>query len=119
PTTISLTIDGKQFAYDQVWFVVIANTSNYGGGMVICPTAQVDDGILDICCVRGITPAQLLTMLPFVYSGKHINHPSIVIHRGKEISISSESEQLIHVDGEMMESSSLTIRIQPKSLFIL
>lgn len=119
PTTISLTVDGEQYRYDQVWFVAIVNTSNYAGGMEICPQAKVDDGILDICCVRCITPIQLLTMLPLVYRGKHTKHPSIITHRGKEIFISSNSDQPIHVDGEMVGTSALTIRVNPKSLLIL
>lgn len=119
PTDITLTIDHQTYHYSQVWFVVIANTSNYAGGMKICPRARVDDGLLDICCVRNLTPLQLLRMLPAVYKGKHIHHPSIITHAGKEIIIETDAEQPIHIDGETVNTQTLTVHVNPRSLLVL
>lgn len=119
PIQICLQIDGQTYEYDQVWFVAITNTSNYAGGMEICPAAQVDDGWLDICCVREVTPIKLLRMLPSVYKGKHIRHSSVILHRGKEIAIQSDLPYPIHVDGEVVDLSSFTVKVKPQSLYII
>ena len=33
----------------------------------------MDDGLLDVCIVGGVAPLKLLTMLPSVYTGSHLN----------------------------------------------
>lgn len=119
PSHYSLTIDGQSFEYDGVWLIAITNIANYAGGMKICPDAKFDDGQLDLCCVRNLTPGQFLRIFPSVYSGKHIHHPSIHFHRGKEFSIESDSQPTVHVDGEVIANTPLSVRVLPESLLVL
>jgi diacylglycerol kinase (ATP) len=121
PTNITLTVDGQPFAYDNVWFMAITNIVNFAGGMKICPAAIDDDGQLDICCVRDMTASQFLRIFPSVYQGKHIHHPSVMIHRGREITIQSNPEAplIIHSDGEIIGKTPLSVKVCPQSLSIL
>lgn len=119
PTHVSLTIDGQQIEYDQVWSIAISNIPSYAGGMKICPDASMNDGQLDICCVRKTTPSQFMRMVPAVYKGKHGNHPSVSFHRGTNIQIDSYSPLSIHADGETIGQTPLTIKVNPRSLLVL
>jgi diacylglycerol kinase (ATP) len=119
PTNLSLSVDGNLYEYDNVWLVAITNTPNYGGGMKICPDATMDDGQLDICCVRNITPSQFLRILLSVYKGNHVSHPSVNLHRGKEVSIWSDKPITSHADGEIMDRVPVHVKIRPQSLFVL
>lgn len=119
PTNLSLSVDGNKYEYDNVWLVAITNTPNYAGGMKICPHATMDDGQLDICCVRNITPIQFLRLFPSVYKGKHISHPSVTLHRGKEVSIWSDKPITSHADGEILDRFPVHVKIRPQSLFVL
>lgn len=119
PTQISLNIDGESFHYDDVWFIAITNIPNYAGGMKICPHAADDDGQLDICCVRDMSRSQLLRVFPSVYKGEHIDHPSITLHRGSEITIDSDTSLTAHADGEIIGKTPLSVSVRPQSLVIL
>lgn len=119
PDQFTLTIDGKSYEYDGAWLVAVTNIPNLGGGMKICPSASIDDGQLDICCVQNLTQGQLLRVIPTVYKGKHTNHPSIRLHRGREITIQSRSPLPIHVDGEVVLQPPLSIKVNPQSLSII
>lgn len=119
PTQLTLTIDGKTYAYDQVWLIAITNTPNYAGGMEICPQAQMDDGQLDICCVRNLTKSQFLRVFPSVYRGRHIHHPSVHLHRGREITIQTDHPITSHVDGEIIDELPQQVSVSPQSLFVL
>jgi diacylglycerol kinase (ATP) len=121
PTNITLRVDGQSFLYDKVWFMAITNIANYAGGMKICPDAIDDDGQLDICCVRNMTPRQFLRIFPSVYKGKHIHHPSVTLHRGREITIQSHTDTplIIHSDGEIIGKTPLSVKVCPQSLFVL
>ena len=45
-------------------FAVLANSPRYGGGMFIAPTADLQDGLLDLVIVRKISKLQLLMVFP-------------------------------------------------------
>lgn len=119
PTDISLSVDGHWYEYENVWFVVIANIPNYAGGMIICPDARYDDGQLDICCVKNMSRSELLKMFPTVYRGAHVHHSSITVKRGTNIAITSLTPLTVHADGEVVGETPLSVKVSPKSLFIL
>ncbi|OYD08933.1 diacylglycerol/lipid kinase family protein [Paludifilum halophilum] len=119
PIEVSLTVDGKPYDYSAVWLIAITNTPYYGGGMKICPHACHDDGQLDICCVNNLSRNEFLRIFPSVFKGKHISHPSVTLLRGKEITLSSESQLAMHVDGETIGQPPSSITVQPESLWVL
>lgn len=119
PTETTLTIDGKPYTYQGVWLIAINNTPYYGGGMKICPQAVNTDGLLDVCCVSNLTRNQFIRIFPSVFTGRHIHHPSITLFRGKEITITSPTQSIIHVDGEVIGKTPLSLAVQPQSLSVL
>lgn len=119
PAAVTLHIDGKRHEYQGLWLVAVTNNPYYGGGMKICPDAQNDDGLLDICCVHDLNHVQFLKMFPSVYEGKHVNHSSATLLRGKEITIDSGTPLVVHADGEIIGSTPLSIRVRPQSLCVL
>ncbi|MBA4494975.1 diacylglycerol/lipid kinase family protein [Paenactinomyces guangxiensis] len=119
PTRVSLQVDGQCYKYEGVWLIAVTNTPYYGGGMNICPQAVNDDGFLDVCCVKEVTHMQFLSVLPAVYHGGHVNHPGVRMHRGKRITIQSDTPLVAHADGENLGNTPLSIQIRPKSLSLL
>ena len=57
--------------------VAVGNTRSYGGGMLICPDAVIDDGLLDLTVVGAMTRREMLRMLPALSSGRRIDHPAL------------------------------------------
>lgn len=119
PMTVHLKIDHTELKLTKVWLIAIANSPFYAGGMAICPDAQNNDGLLDICIVQELTKRELLYLFPSVFKGRHINHPSVTIYRGKEIEIFSESPLLVHGDGEMIGQTPVNLTIEPNYLYVI
>ena len=46
-------------------------------GMRIAPTARPDDGAFDVCLVHALPRLEVLRMIPRLYSGGHVSHPSV------------------------------------------
>ena len=40
--------------------VVVANGKTFGGGMIICPDAEPDDGLFDVLTIGDLTKRDLL-----------------------------------------------------------
>jgi diacylglycerol kinase (ATP) len=83
----------------------VMNTRFTGGGMMICPAARTDDGMLDICLIRYITKASFLGTLPKAYSGRHVTHPSVSLHRSRRVRIESERPQRKMYDGNVADQT--------------
>ena len=63
--------------------VVVANGRNFGGGMIICPEAEPDDGLFDVLTIGDLTKRDLLVTLPKTYRGRHLPHPKAELLRGR------------------------------------
>ena len=98
-------------------FTLIAagNTSSYGGGMKMCPTANAQDGRLEITYVGKVSRRLLLRVLPKVFWGGHVRHPLVTQEECTEIEISGASFP-IYADGELVGTGPVTIKVLPGGL---
>ena len=79
--------------------VAVANTTSFGGGMRVCPDADVTDGLFDVMIVHALSIPSFLRVFPKVYSGTHTTHPAVEIHRARRVRLEASG---IHsqADGE-------------------
>lgn len=61
--------------------MAVGNGSSYGGGMRICPGADLTDGLFDITVVGDCSRTTLLRVFPSVYRGTHVDHPKVTVLR--------------------------------------
>ncbi|WP_412848490.1 diacylglycerol/lipid kinase family protein [Brevibacillus sp. 179-C9.3 HS] len=118
PCDIVLYVDGQEVHLQGVWLVVAANIPNYGGGMLICPDAVPNDGIAEICVVRGVSRLGLLAAFPKIFTGAHANHPGVLFYRGKEVTIQAEGRVPVHADGELVATTPIRVQMIEKCLTI-
>jgi YegS/Rv2252/BmrU family lipid kinase len=109
---------------DDIWkgrimMVVIANGSDYGGGMKIAPDAVIDDGILNLCIVKETSKLKLIRQFPKVFSGNHTSDPNVILKSGKQILIKADRHHKVFADGEYIQDLPVTITIKKQSLPVL
>ena len=66
-------------------FVAVANTTSFGGGMRVCPDADVADGLFDVMIVHELSIPAFLRVFPKVFSRAHVTHPAVEIHRAARV----------------------------------
>ena len=91
----------------------------YGGGMMVCPNAKVDDGKFDVVFLKKVSRRTLLRVFPKVYDGKHITHPAIVEFDSPEIEISNTIDTYWQVDGEIIGFTPVNITTVKNGLNVL
>lgn len=96
---INYIIDGKEFNYRTLLFLVI-NSAGAGGFKYLCPKAKLDDGLLDVVIFEKTNNADLFQIFTKVFNGQHINHPKVHYFQVENIKIIPEGELLIDVDGD-------------------
>ena len=102
--------------------VAVANARYAGGGMMLSPTAEIDDGKLDVVTARGLNRATIMRELARIHKGGHVANPKVKIVQGKRVSICTsgpKDEMLIEVDGNVSGRTPADYSIMPAVLRIV
>lgn len=113
PRQYRFTIDGETFDTEAM-LVAVANAASYGGGMKVCPQAQVNDGWLDVLILKPLSKLDFLRVFPRVYAGTHVTHPAVVIRRARSVEI--EADAVAYADGERQGVLPTRVTIAEKAL---
>lgn len=97
PRNYEITLDDRKFS-TQAMLIAVANGRSYGGGMLVCPNANISDGFFDVMVLHPVSKIEFLKVFPKVFAGAHLNHPAVEIIRSKTVSI--ESKAVAYADGE-------------------
>ncbi|MEV6771734.1 YegS/Rv2252/BmrU family lipid kinase [Nocardia sp. NPDC051030] len=98
--------------------VAVGNTRTYGGGMLICPDAVIDDGLLDLTVVGSMSRVDLLRLLPALSAGKRIDHPAAVQYRAATIKLTAPGAPAT-ADGDPAGHLPATFQAHPRALGVL
>jgi len=96
-----------------------ANTSTYGGGMKIAPRAQMDDGLLDVCVVRGLNPFRLACLFPTVYFGRHLKISEVDYFQAARLRVETEKPLEVYADGEFVCRTPVEVTVEPAALQVV
>ncbi len=101
--------------------VSIANSRRSGGGFLLAPHAQVDDGLFDIVIADKMPRRQILTLLPRALFGKHLGHPAVTATRCRRIHVRCAAGLTVHMDGEIISEAADEIEVwaQPGRLEVI
>jgi YegS/Rv2252/BmrU family lipid kinase len=98
--------------------VTVANTSQYGAGAIIAPSADFQDGLLDVCILEKVQYFKALSQLPALFTGKIDQLKQYSHFRCRSAEITPEIEKgYLHLDGEPKPyQKTITIGIKPAAL---
>ncbi|MBU4267759.1 MAG: diacylglycerol kinase family lipid kinase [Acidobacteria bacterium] len=100
---VKLTIDDKQQLQGEYLIGAVANGRIFGGGMIIAPQAEPDDGYFDLVLIESMKKFEILTNSRLLYSGTIAKNPKVHILKARNIKVESPDEVHIEYDGEMGE----------------
>jgi diacylglycerol kinase (ATP) len=97
PIEYEISTDTRTFTTNAM-LIAIGNGRSYGGGMLVCPHAKIDDGLFDVMILKPVSKIEFIKVFPKVFSGSHITHPAVEIFRTKRISLNADA--IAYADGE-------------------
>ena len=113
PRHYEIDIDGQRIS-TKAMLIAVGNGQSYGGGMRVCPNADLRDDLLDVMILSPISKLGFLRVFPKVYAGTHVNHPAVRVLRGKKIQINSEA--IAYADGERIGVLPIAAESAPAAL---
>ena len=116
PRNYEIVIDGKVIQ-TAAMLIAVANGLSYGGGMKVCPTAEIHDGLLDVMILTPVSKFEFVRIFPSVFKGLHVTHPAVTIHQGRTVHISADA--VAYADGERIGTLPIDVSISPNQLRVL
>lgn len=121
PRRFRLTVDGA--AREVVaWLVTVCNAPSYGGGMIVCPAARTDDGVLHATVVGPVSRLEFLRTFPKVFKGTHVAHPMVEVLSGRTITVEAlDPTDNLHAyaDGEEVGPLPVTAEAVPDAVLVI
>jgi len=117
---ITADLDGEKVSMTMT-MLCVANGKREGGGFLIAPDAENDDGLFDICLARGLGRLGILRLLPEVIKGTHVDKEPVTMARAKRVIVDSPDPLPVHADGEIIytDAHHLEIEIIPRRLRVI
>ena len=117
PLPFTITLDGEVW-HTEAMLVAVGNGTSYGAGMKVCPTASLDDGLLNVTVLGPVPKLRFIRMFPRVYKGTHIELPEVHCRTAHEVRLESPGV-IAYADGERFAPLPLTCTCVPGALTIL
>jgi diacylglycerol kinase family enzyme len=110
-----IVVDGKALR-TRALMVVLGNSQLYGGFIKITGRASLDDGLLDVCIIKGNTlhgvPLRILSIL----LRRATLDPKIEYHRARSVRIETRLPLPVQVDGDHIGYTPMVFESVPGAL---
>jgi YegS/Rv2252/BmrU family lipid kinase len=113
-----LVLDGRVSRL-RGWLVAVANGPSYGGGMRVAPRASLADGMLDVVVIHDTGKLEFLRTFPKVFSGRHVEHPAVAVHRAARVELDADRPLAVYADGEPAGTLPATFQVRAGAVTVL
>lgn len=114
----TVTVDGTAHQFPAI-LVAVGNVGWYGSGAHICPTADVNDGMVDVTVVDATAGrGDLIRINKLAYTGRVLEHRAVRTYRGREVRVAADGI-VGYADGERIGPLPLTVTCVPDALTLL
>jgi diacylglycerol kinase (ATP) len=113
---VTMTLDGGRRLQGEYLIGAVANGRIFGGGMIIAPEAEPDDGLFDLVLVEPMRRLEIVANSRLLYSGRIASHRKVHILKARRIKVETGEEVHIEYDGEVGDRLPAEFTIVEKAL---
>jgi YegS/Rv2252/BmrU family lipid kinase len=118
PASFTVTVDGERHELTG-YSVAVGNSRAYGGGMLLLPHAELDDGKLDVLMISHYPKLSALRGLAKVFKATHLDSPYFTLARGSEVEVESNRPFVVYADGDPIGATPATMRVEARCLRVI
>jgi diacylglycerol kinase (ATP) len=118
---VRIEYDGQTLVLPSL-MVSVMNGRRLGGGFLMAPHAQPDDGLFDLCIARQVSRVRIFALIPRFMNGTQATHPAIQTGRAQRVVVTALKGVLpAHGDGETLctDAPQLTLEVLPRQLELI
>jgi YegS/Rv2252/BmrU family lipid kinase len=100
-------------------FLTFNNSKFTGGTMMIAPTADTNDGLIEFVRWGPIGRIGLIRNLPGLYDGTHIQHPLAEVRKVHRVDFQLDAPVDVMIDGEVITLHCQSLDVLPGALTVV
>lgn len=100
--------DEEQWVEDTI-MLVVCNGSREGGGFLVAPQSEPDDGVFHYARVCYVSRRMMFRLIPEVMNGTHERFEQVTLGEFRRMNLVSDKPLHIHTDGEIYAGFDSTI----------
>jgi YegS/Rv2252/BmrU family lipid kinase len=105
--------------YGRLLQLAVGNGRFYGGGAVVAPGAQIDDGMLDIYAIELHSWWALAGVAWSLKSGRHIERADVPYWRTRQVQVATLPRLPVNIDGERVDWTPESFSVARAALRVL
>lgn len=102
---MTIVADGAQVWRGPATLVNVANGRWVGSQFRIAPDADPGDGLLDLVMAAPVTRRRILSLVPLLMRGRHVDAPEVTMCRARSLRVQCASPVVAHLDGEVQPAA--------------
>lgn len=110
---LKLTFNDTETIEVEIILAACTNGKYYGGGFIPVPYTKYNDGILDVCYVESKSILGIIYLIPKYMKGRHTKIKGVHFKKIRKLTIESENELKINIEGELINAKKVDIEIKP------
>ncbi len=110
---------GEELRFDgRISMASVSNGVWTGGRFPLNPQAKIDDGLLNVCLAHELTRREVISSLPALMRGQHLDRSTVESFAAEELWLESEDSEIYQLDGEIypFPKDGLEISVVPGAL---
>jgi len=115
----TIEYDGQTLTQPSL-LISIMNGRRLGGGFMMAPDAEPDDGLFDLCIAGQVSRARMFSLIPHFLRGTQATQDSITTKRAARISVTAiegslpaqTDGEILCIDGQHLEIALLSRQIE-------
>lgn len=119
PACAAFEVDGTALYEGPFAFFAVGNSWRTGGGTRVTPRAERGDGALDVVIVGNVSRFDLLTLLPDLRAGTHLESPDVLYLRARRLEVRGSEVLRVNADGEPVSAARLRYGVLERRLEVM
>lgn len=102
--------------------ISVMNGRRMGGGFLMAPFSQPDDGLFDLCIGGKMSQLEMLSFVPRFMKGTQVGDPRVTMARSRRVRVTvRDGTQVVHADGETLalDVRELDLEVIPQGLSVV
>jgi diacylglycerol kinase (ATP) len=109
-------VDGAGMSEQSMVFVSFCNSRYTGGAMMMAPSADTADGMLDLIVAGAMGRLSLLSAFPRIFSGSHVQWSKITCARARRVELDVADAINLMIDGEVERHCPRQLEVLPSAI---
>ena len=87
--------------------------------MMVAPLASLADGLVEVVIIGDVGTLEFLRTFPKVFSGRHVEHPAVAVHRATRVELAADRPLAVYADGEPAGTLPDTFEVRSAAITVL